>query len=64
MTDVIVSIIMAVGSIFVIEGLLYALFPAAMKNMMKIALEQNENNLRLIGLCALFIGVVILYIIK
>lgn len=56
--------ITAIGFLFVIEGLLYALFPKNMKNMMKIAIEQNENTLRLTGLCALFIGVIIIYLIK
>ncbi len=55
---------MAIGLVFVIEGLLYALFTNSMKNMMKTAIEQSENTIRIMGLCALFIGVVIIYVIK
>ena len=55
---------MAIGLVFVIEGLLYALFTNSIKNMMKTAIEQSENTIRITGLCALFIGVVIIYVIK
>jgi len=56
--------IMAIGFVVVIEGFLYALFPATMKNMIKMALEQNDNSIRLIGLIATFIGLVIIYVSK
>ena len=55
---------MAIGFVMVIEGFLYALFPATMKNMIKMALEQNDNSIRLIGLIATFIGLVIIYVSK
>jgi uncharacterized protein len=60
MTDFII----AIGMVFVIEGLLYALFPTSMKNMMKMALEQPEGKLRQVGLIGAIIGVVIIYVIK
>jgi uncharacterized protein YjeT (DUF2065 family) len=47
-----------------IEGLLYALFPASMKKMMTVALEQSETGLRKVGLIAAVIGVTIIYLIK
>jgi len=58
------ELFIAIGIVFVIEGALYALFPASMKNMMKMALEQSDSALRLVGLIAAFIGLVIIYIIK
>ena len=58
------ELFIAIGIVFVIEGALYALFPASMKNVMKIALEQSDSALRLIGLVALFIGLVIIYLMK
>ena len=58
------EVIIAIGMVFVIEGFLYALFPTSMKNMMKMALEQSENALRLGGLDAAFIGLVIIYVLK
>ena len=64
MTEAITNIILAIGLVFVVEGFLYALFPAAMKKMMAAAIEQNENNLRTAGLIAAFIGLVIIYMTK
>lgn len=58
------EIFIAVGIVFVIEGLLYALFPASMKNMIKVALTQSDSALRLVGLIATFIGLVIIYLLK
>ncbi|MBT6032744.1 MAG: DUF2065 domain-containing protein [Kordiimonadaceae bacterium] len=58
------EVIIAIGLVFVIEGLLYALFPKAMKNMISVVLTQSENSIRTTGLCALLIGVVIIYLIK
>ena len=59
-----VELIVALGLVFVIEGVLYALFPSAMKNMMKLAIGQNDQSIRIIGLVAAFIGVAIIYLIK
>lgn len=58
------DIIIAVGFIFVFEGLLYSLFPKFMKNMMAAAISQPESNLRMAGLIALLIGTIIIYMIK
>lgn len=58
------EVIIAIGLVFVIEGLCYALFPEAMKNMMKFAIEQQEGAIRRVGLMAAVIGVVIIYLIK
>jgi len=59
-----IDFIVALGMVLVIEGILYALFPASMQNMMRIALEQPESKLRQAGLIAAIIGVGIIYIIK
>jgi uncharacterized protein YjeT (DUF2065 family) len=58
------EVFIAIGLVFVIEGLLYALFPKAMKNIIEVVLAQSENSIRTTGLCAVFIGVVIIYFIK
>lgn len=58
------EIIVAIGLVLVIEGLLYALFPASMKKMMTVALKQPEAGLRQAGLIAAAIGVAIIYLIK
>lgn len=59
-----IEVIIAIGFLFVIEGLLYVLFPRAMKNMMAIILSQSENSVRTTGLFALLIGVIIIYVAK
>ena len=56
--------IVAIGLVLVIEGLLYALFPASMKKMITVALEQPETGLRKAGFIAAVIGVTIIYLIK
>ena len=58
------ELIIALGLVFVIEGLLYALFPNKMKDMMKVALEQEDSAIRAIGLVAAFMGVFIIYVVK
>jgi len=64
MSEIITNILLAIGFVFVIEGFLYALFPATMKKMMAAAHEQNDNNLRTAGLIAVFLGLVIIYVTK
>lgn len=59
-----IEFIAALGLVFVIDGVLYALFPSAMKNMMKMAIGQDDQSIRLVGLIATFIGVTIIYLIK
>ena len=56
--------IIAIGLVFVIEGMLYALFPTSMKKMMSVALGQPENNIRLVGVIAAIIGLIIIYLMK
>ena len=47
-----------------IEGALYALFPATMKRVLREALEQPENILRVAGLAAAVGGVAIVWLIR
>ena len=56
------ELIIAVGLIFVIEGMLYALFPGAMKNMMKMVLNEEDGTIRQVGLLAAVIGVIVIYV--
>ncbi|NKB59448.1 MAG: DUF2065 family protein [Alphaproteobacteria bacterium] len=54
----------ALALVLVIEGLLYAMFPAAMQRMMRIALEAPPTTLRNGGLAAAIIGFVIVWLIR
>ena len=54
----------AFGLFLFIEGILYALFPAKMKNMLKKLELVKDNQLRSGGLIFAVIGFVIIYYIK
>jgi len=58
------ELIIALGLFFFIEGLLYALFPSKMKNMLKKLEIVEDNQLRTGGLIFAIIGFVIIYFIK
>ena len=58
------ELIIALGLFFFIEGLLYALFPSKMKNMLKKLESVEDNQLRTGGLIFAIIGFVIIYFIK
>ena len=55
------ELIIAIGLLLFIEGILYALFPAKMKNMLKIIEKLPVNQLRTSGLIFMIIGFVIIY---
>ena len=58
------ELIIAVGLLLFIEGLLYALFPSKMKNMLKIIEKLPVNQLRISGLVFSIIGFVIVWYFK
>lgn len=54
----------AIGLVFVIEGLLYALAPGALKRMMALLQVLPDENLRLYGLVAASLGVALVWSVK
>ena len=58
------ELIIAVGLLFFIEGMLYALFPSKMKNMLKVIEKFPANQLRISGLLFALIGFVIVWYFK
>jgi len=58
------ELIIAFGLFLFIEGLLYALFPSKMKNMLIKLNDLNESKLRSGGLLFLTIGFVIIWYFK
>ena len=50
--------------VFVIEGLLYALFPDALKRLMAMAMSLPAQQLRIFGLLMALTGVTFLYFLK
>jgi uncharacterized protein YjeT (DUF2065 family) len=58
------ELIIAFGLFLFIEGILYAIFPSKMKNMIKKIELIKDSQLRLGGLIFAVIGFVIIYYIK
>ena len=58
------ELVMAFGLFLFIEGILYAIFPSKMKNMLKKLELVKESQLRTGGLVFAIIGFVIIYYIK
>ena len=58
------ELIIAFGLFLFIEGILYALFPSKMKNMLKFVEKMPVNQLRTSGLLFAIIGFVIIWYFK
>ena len=54
----------AIGLLLFIEGILYALFPSKMKNMLKTIEKMQVNQLRIGGLLFAVIGFIIVWYFK
>ncbi|MBC8240595.1 MAG: DUF2065 domain-containing protein [Alphaproteobacteria bacterium] len=59
-----IDLFVVLGLILVLEGGLYAAFPAGMKRMMTVMIQQPDDVLRLSGLGAATLGVGIIWIVK
>ena len=55
------ELIIAIGLLLFIEGLLYAIFPSKMKNMLKTIEKFSVGRLRIGGLVFAILGFVIVY---
>ena len=58
------ELIIAFGLFLFIEGMLYALFPSKMKNMLKSIEKIKDNQLRSGGLIFAIIGFLIIWYLK
>ena len=58
------ELVIAFGLFLFIEGILYALFPAKMKSMLKKLELVKDSQLRSGGLISALIGFIIIYYIK
>ena len=58
------ELVIAFGLFLFIEGILYAIFPAKMKNMLKKLELIKDSQLRTGGLIFAIIGFIIIYYIK
>ena len=58
------ELIIAIGLFLFFEGILYAIFPAKMKNMLKKLELISNNQLRVGGLIFAILGFIIIYYTK
>ena len=58
------ELIIAFGLFLFIEGILYAIFPSKMKNMIMKLKEATDNQLRTVGLIFAVIGYFIIWYLK
>ncbi len=58
------ELIIAFGLFLFVEGILYALFPSKMKNMLEKLKEINDSQLRTGGLIFAIIGFIIIWYLK
>ena len=58
------DLIVAIGLVFVIEGLIYALMPGSMRNMVEEMTKMPDSVLRTGGIAAVAIGVFIVWMIR
>ncbi len=57
------TLFLAIGLIFILEGVGYAAFPGHMRRMMGQLLETGDETLRVIGFVAVFVGLVVIWFI-
>tara|TARA_B100001123_G_C14474473_1_gene695794 strand:+ start:145 stop:330 length:186 start_codon:yes stop_codon:yes gene_type:complete len=58
------ELIIAIGLLLFIEGILYAIFPSKMKNMLKTIEKMQVSQLRIGGLLFAIIGFIIVWYFK
>lgn len=58
------DLVTALGLVLVIEGLLYALFAGPMRAMIQSALEMSDHQMRVGGVVAIALGVVVVWLAK
>jgi uncharacterized protein YjeT (DUF2065 family) len=56
--------IVALGLVFVIEGLIFAANPQAAKTAMAHVLETGDSALRIVGIASAILGVILVWIVR
>ena len=64
MSEFSLALVTAIGLVFVIEGVIYSLFPNGMKRMMMVALTLPPNRLRSVGLTMALVGFTIVWMVR
>ena len=58
------GLLTALGLVFVIEGLLYALAPSRLRAMMQMMQQLSDDQLRMGGVAAMAAGVAIVWLVR
>ncbi len=56
--------IVALGLVFVIEGLIFAVSPSSAKKAMAHVLETPEGPLRIVGIASAVLGVILVWFVR
>jgi uncharacterized protein YjeT (DUF2065 family) len=56
--------VVALGLVFVIEGLIFAAFPGLAKRLAASALESPETSLRIAGVVSAVLGVILIWLMR
>jgi len=56
--------IVALGLVFVIEGLIFAVSPGSAKNAMAHVLETPDGPLRVVGVASAVVGVILVWFVR
>jgi uncharacterized protein YjeT (DUF2065 family) len=64
MSEFSLALVTAIGLVFVIEGVIYSLFPNGMKRMMVMALGMPATRLRSMGLTMALVGFGIVWLVR
>ncbi len=59
-----IDFIVAIGMVFVIEGLLLFISPNRVKQLLNIINNYSEKKIRLVGLLSIIIGIIIVGLIR
>ncbi len=58
------DLLVAIGLVLAIEGTLYAVAPQSLKAMMRAVLDLPDAHLRVAGVCALAVGVLVVWFVR
>jgi uncharacterized protein YjeT (DUF2065 family) len=58
------DLIAALGLVLVIEGLVFAGFPAASRRAMALLMESTDANLRTAGIVSAVLGVLVIWLVR
>jgi len=56
--------VVALGLVFVIEGLIFAAFPGWAKQAMSAVLDMADGGLRIVGVVSAVIGLVLVWLVR